>query len=201
MIVNSGVAGGRAIEQLPNAEKSWYICMFEDPSGVIVTQCLLLWSDQVIQKNEPTIFFIKSMIIIVMITAQCYFSSKYSLFYAIFSLLMLIHYGFCTTDVFFYIKYSNIWKITNIFVKQYKKSKRVRPDLEPVCLIYQKGCLLGGVFLSFFSVPLMHMLHIRLVFFFLSYVFWTFSFLRCVSSFHIYYSWWEMSSLSVGRFL
>jgi hypothetical protein len=61
-----------------------------------------------------------------------FFSSKYSLFYAIFSLLMLIHYGFCSTDVFFNIKYSYIWKITNIFVKQYKKRKRAGPDLEPV---------------------------------------------------------------------
>jgi hypothetical protein len=67
--------------------------------------------------------------------------STHSLFYAIFALLMLlpvvrvifmlIHYGFCCI-CFFYIKYSNIWKITNIFVKQYKKSKRARPDLESV---------------------------------------------------------------------
>jgi hypothetical protein len=47
-----------------------------DPSGVIVTQCLLLWSDQVIQNNEPTIFSIKSMIKIVMITGQWYFFVK-----------------------------------------------------------------------------------------------------------------------------
>jgi len=62
--------------QLPNAEKSRYTCMFEDPSGFIVTQCLLWWSNQVIQKDEPTIFPIKSMIIIRIITAQWYFFVK-----------------------------------------------------------------------------------------------------------------------------
>ncbi len=48
----SGVARGWALGncprillkcyQLPNAEKSWYTCMFEDPTGVIVAHCLLL---------------------------------------------------------------------------------------------------------------------------------------------------------------
>jgi hypothetical protein len=62
--------------QLPNAEKAWYTCMFEDLSGVIVTQCLALWSNQVIQKDESTVFSIKSMIIIIMITTQWYFFVK-----------------------------------------------------------------------------------------------------------------------------
>jgi hypothetical protein len=96
--------------QLSNAEKSWYTCMFEDPSGVIVTQCLLLWSDQVIQNNEPTIFSIKSMIIIVMITAQwyffvkilailCYFFSTYA-----YSLRFLHYWCFFLYKIFKYLK-------------------------------------------------------------------------------------------------
>ena len=65
--------------QLPNAEKCWYPCIFEGPSDVIVIQCLLLWSNQVIQRDEPTTFSIKSMI--TMIQLNGIFSWKYPLSY------------------------------------------------------------------------------------------------------------------------
>jgi hypothetical protein len=128
--------------QLPNAEKSWYTCMFEDPSVVIITQRLFLWFNQVIQKDELTIFSIKSMIVIIMIAAEwyffvkilailCYFCSTYaysccSCSICAYSLWFLLY--LC----FFLYKIFNIWKITNLFVKQYKKNKLARPDLEPV---------------------------------------------------------------------
>ncbi len=88
-------------------------------------------------------FSIKSMIISIMIlTAQwyffvktiailCYFCSTYAYSCCLYSIYAYNSLWFLLY-LFLYIKYSNIWKITNIFVKQYKKSKRACPDLEPL---------------------------------------------------------------------
>jgi hypothetical protein len=64
-------------------------------------------------------------------------NNRYSMLFLLYLYIFLLFvFYLCYNSLWFllylflYIKYSNIWKITNIFVKQYKKSKRACPDLE-----------------------------------------------------------------------